>query len=350
MKILITNSLLQGLGGAQIFVRDLGRALERMGHEVMAFSSYPGRADKLEALGMIRTTDDPTACGFQPDIIHAQHHLDAMAAILALPGVPALYHCHGAVWRECVPKHPRILHYLAMSRTLRERIVIESGIPPENISLWLNTADLSRFSTVRTPPERPSRALLYNKIHRPDSPTVLAIREAADAMGLQFDCIGQKFGNEIPHPETVLPQYDIVFASGKSAVDALACGCALIVLGRTGCGRMVLPENFDHFRSVNFSIPVNSPAPDARKIQAELANYSASACAQVSARLRSEADHQRSVELLTALYQRIIEQFRHARQDPAAEASAALAYLRKIVPLVRGTELAPADQILATTR
>ncbi len=132
-----------------MFVRDLARALQARGHVVFAYSSDLGEGERLLESDVLGVSTDLEKLPFQPDIIHAQHHLDAMTALTALPGVPALYHCHGAVWREAVPKHPRIYHYLAMSRTLAERIMVESNIAADDITLWWNTVDTARFRTVR---------------------------------------------------------------------------------------------------------------------------------------------------------------------------------------------------------
>lgn len=338
MNILITNSCLATLGGSESFVRDLGCTLKNLGHTVMAYSHNPGDARRLSELTMVESTDNLRELKFRPDVIHAQHHLDAMAAIMALPGVPALYHCHGGVWRETPPRHPRIYHYLAMSRTLAERISIEANIPPANISVWLNTVDIQRFTTVRQLPTRPARALFYNKIHHSGSPTVAAIREATSKLGLSLDFIGRKFGPLVSNPETVLPNYDIVFASGRSAIDALACGCAVVVLGRTSCGEMVVPENYDRIRGVNFSIAVNSAPATAEKIETQLRRYDATDCAQISQRLRGEADARLSGPKLMRIYEDVIATHLTTPADLPEEMRAAARYLRQMTPLILNCE------------
>ena len=335
MNILITNSCLESLGGSQSFVRDLGLGLQNLGHTVMAYSSDPGDREVLCQNGMVPTTDQLEKLPFRPDVIHGQHHLDAMAAIIALPGVPAIYHCHGAVWRECPPRHPRIYHYLAMSRTLAERIMVESNIAPAEITVWLNSVELGRFANVRTLPLRPARALLYNKMHGLDSPTTTAITEAASRLGIVLEFAGRKFDRLISDPQNFLPNYDIVFASGKSAIDALACGCAVIVLGRTSCGEMVVPENFDRLRQANFAIAVNSPPPSADKIERELRRYSAEPCTFVSQRVRHEADASLSAEKLVSIYEQVIARHQSTQPDLPAEMLATAQYLRKITPLVQ---------------
>ena len=193
---------------------------------------------------------------FVPDLIHAQHHLDAMTAIMALPGVPAIYCCHGATYADKQPKHPRIVRYVAVTPTSRLRMAIESGIDESLIDVVYNAVDLHRFRAIRNPPDRPRRALVYRRNLDPNSLISRQIREAAVVAGLEleFRGIGPKL-TPLLNPEEVLPDYDLVFTSGKSAIDALACGCAVILLGHTGSGEMVCEANFDRLRRANFTPP-----------------------------------------------------------------------------------------------
>ncbi len=338
MKILITNNRLDLRGGAEMWVRDLARALQARGHLVFAYSSDPGEGERLLESDPVAVSTNLEDLPFQPDIIHAQHHLDAMSALAALPDVPALYHCHGAVWRECPPRHPRIYRYLAISRTAAERMMVESNITPAEITVWPNVIDTTRFRTVRTLSARPARALFFNGHHRPESETVAAVRAAAEECGLALDFAGFHFHKRIERPETSLPNYDIVFASGKSALDAMACGCAVIVLGRTSCGPMVLPENFAALRDVNFSIAVNSAPPSKERIVSEIRKFSATESARATEQVRREADITPAVETLLGIYQAIITQHRARPVDFTAEMHAVSRYLRRLVPLIKALD------------
>ncbi len=338
MKILITNSTVAKPGGAECFVRDLGQALAGRGHEVAAYITTPVSGRSSAAGETLPIFHDLDALPFRPDVIHAQHHLDAMAVIIGLPGVPAVYHCHGAVWRESLPLHPRILHYLAMSRTLAERMIIESNLDPRTVTHWYNTVDTVRFKKVRLPGAKIAKALFYNKIHGPDSPTYRAISEATAALGIDLAAVGKYFGNPIV-PESTLPEYDLVFASGKSAIDALASGCAVIVLGRTGCGELVTTDNYDRLRQVNFSIAVNSPAPGVNEVRDQLLRYDPGDCATITYWIRRDADLLARVDGLLEIYQRVVEMNRHRLPDDAEEVRAQARYLRWITPLIRSTDL-----------
>lgn len=334
MNVLVTNTRVYGRGGSESFLRELVRGLQSRGHSVLVYSNDAVPADAVPD-DILPVASDLEALPFRPDILHAQHHLDAMTALAALPGVPALYHCHGAVWRECPPAHPRIYHYLTVSRTLAERMAVESSLSASDITVLLNSVDIDRFRLRRALPSRPARALFFNNRHGEGSDTLAAIREAVSRRGLALDCVGAPFGTLISQPETILPEYDVVFASGRSAIEAIACGCAVIVLGRAGCGGMVTPETFDRFRDVNFTIAVNSPPPSADAIAVELDRFSAPAVTQVSERLRREADFRDAVDRLLPIYEQVVARHRAAAPDPTAESLAMMQYLRRIVPLVK---------------
>lgn len=337
MRILITNHKLGTRGGSEAFVRDLARGLQSLGHSVIAYSSDLRQRERLLENDMIPVATDLEKLPYLPDVIHGQHHLDAMSAVLALPGVPALYHTHEGSWLGCPPKHPRIYHYLAVSRTLRERLIVEFNIPQSDITVFLNGVDLARFCRVRTPPVQAARALFYNSRQKDSGDTLSAIREAALQCGLEFDCVGTPFGNVTAEPEKLLPCYDIVFASGISAIEAMACGCAVVILGRTSCGEMVQPENFDRFRQVNFSIAVNSPPPSVERIVEQLRGFNAGRCAAVTERLRREADFSQGVRQLVTIYEKVIERHNQSKPDLRAEVLAASRYLRMLVPLIKET-------------
>ena len=285
-----------------------------------------------------------TPLPFVPDVIHAQHHLDAMTAIMALPGVPAVYNCGGATRMEKQPRHPRIVRYVAMSPTSRLRMATESGIDESLIDVVYNAVDLHRFRVIRNPPDRPRRALVYRRNLDSDSLIGRQIREAAVVAGLEleFRGIGPKL-TPLPNPQEVLPDYDLVFTSGKSAIDALACGCAVILLGNTSSGEMVCEANFDRLRRANFSVPVNSPPPGAATILGQIERYSPAQVVASSRLLRQVAGLDAYVDQFLAIYGRAIEARRQADPDLRAEQRAAARYLRSLAPLIRPLDELPAD-------
>jgi hypothetical protein len=180
----------------------------------------------------------------------------------------------------------------------------------------------------------------------PGSPFGLEVCEAANRKGLELDFrgIGPKL-SILPRPEEALLDYDIVFASGKSAIDALACGCAVILLGITSTGEMVCEENFDRLRRANFAPPVNSPPPNAAAIVHQIERYSAAGATSTTRRLRDIANLDDHVDQMVAIYQRAVDSFRQMPADLPAERRVAAQYFRSLAPMVAPLDKPPADRM-----
>ena len=85
MRVLITNNTLDHRAGSELYVRDIALALLRRGHHPIAYSTRLGTvADELR-VATVPVIDDLNLLTVIPDIIHGQHHLDAMTALLHFP-------------------------------------------------------------------------------------------------------------------------------------------------------------------------------------------------------------------------------------------------------------------------
>ena len=98
------------------------------------------------------------------------------------------------------------------------------------IDLLPNAVDLDRFRPRDALPERPRRALLLAK----NSEHVDAVREASRIAGMQLDEIGSAFGRVVDDLDVRLKDYDLVFATARMALEALAVGCSVIVCDGRG--------------------------------------------------------------------------------------------------------------------
>jgi len=71
-------------------------------------------------------------------------------------------------------------------------------------------------------------------------------------MGPELDVIGFGAGTGVSNPEHVLHRHDIVFATARCALEAMAVGAAVVLCDFGGVGPMVTGENFDRLRCMNF--------------------------------------------------------------------------------------------------
>ncbi|MEI9865374.1 MAG: glycosyltransferase [Limisphaerales bacterium] len=190
MRILITNNTLQHRSGSELYARDVACRLRELGHEVVAFSTQIGAvADDMVAGGVV-VVDNLSRLPFQPDIIHGQHHLETMTALLYLPGVPAVYFCHGALpWEEMPPVFPRIRCYAAVDFACRERVVRDAGVPEAAVRILPNFVNLQRFGMRPPLPEKPQRALIFSNGATGDN-YAKEIRVVCANVGVAVDTIG----------------------------------------------------------------------------------------------------------------------------------------------------------------
>src|SRR5207253_11139176 len=98
--------------------------------------------------------------------------------------------------------------------------------------------DLARFARRRPLPPRPRRALIFsNRAH--EYTFIPAVRSACRRRGLELDVGGAGVGRTVDNPETLLPNYDLVFAKARCALEAMAVGSAVILCDADGLGPLV---------------------------------------------------------------------------------------------------------------
>jgi hypothetical protein len=154
---------------------------------------------------------------------------------------------------------------------------------------------------------------------------------------LSLDLIGRGFGTASPAPESLLHRYDLVFAKGRSALEAMAVGTAVVPVSAFGLGPMVTAADFDRLRRLNFGIrALRLPLTPAALI-AEIARYDAADAAEVSRRVRATADREDAVDALVALYRGVLDRWRDPLSHPGApeESRAASRYLRSLTSTLK---------------
>lgn len=348
MRILITNNTLGPRAGSELYVRDLALALMKRGHNPVAYSTMLGEVAEELRRATVPVIDDLAQLSAPPDIIHGQHHLDAMTAMLAFPESPAVFLCHGwAPWEEAPPLFPSIRRYVAVDELCRERLLTTGAIPEARVEVLHNFVDLERFPLRAPLPEQPQSALIFSN-YAGDGPMLAAIRAACARAGIgRVDVVGGALGNAAPRPEDILGGYDLVFAKAKCALEALACGCAVIVADFSGLAGLVDTANFDRLRSLNFGVRTMQAAPVTEEgVWRELARFDAAEARLVSGRVRQVADLSLVVTRWLAIYAEALDEWRGLGQDPGlpgAQLRAASRYMRSLAPVLKTRQAA--DQL-----
>lgn len=332
MRILLTNVTLASRTGTEINIRDIALGLLRRGHQPVVYSPHLGEmADEIRA-ATVPVVDDLTRIAAPPDVIHGHHHTSTMTALLRFPGVPALFFVHDwAAWTDEPLRFPRVQLYVPVDATNRDQLELEHGIPRERIRLLLNAVDLERFAPRPPLPARPRRALVFSN-YAAEGDHLAALREACAGAGIELAVVGSGVGNSAVRPEAVLPDFDLVFAKGRAALEALAVGCAVVLCDVRGLGEMVSSAELPRLRALNLGRRALQRPVTAAALAAEIARYDAADAAAVSSSIRAEAGLERQLDRLLGLYEEAIRFAAAAPDDPAHEGEAAAAYLQRWLP------------------
>jgi hypothetical protein len=293
----------------------------------MVYSPRLGPIAQELARATVEVVDHPRRLSTSPDVIHGHHWLPTMAALLECPGVPGLFVCHDFVHDHDVPPiFPRLRQYVAVDENCLRRL-LRQGVPDCRIRIIFNGVDLCRFTPRPALPGRPGRALVFSN-YASEETHLGCVRQACQRAGLDVDVIGARAGSSVENPEALLGQYDIVFAKGRCALEALAVGASVILCDWPGSGPLVTVANVERLRRCSFGWPELRGPLSASTLAREIGRYDPDDAAEVSRWVRGNATLDAMVEDLILAYRDTIREHgmrsRDGRDD--AERAAARAY------------------------
>lgn len=337
MRILFTNNALALRTGSVLYVKDLASVLCRRGIEVSVYSPVLGEvADELRREG-VTVCHDLAAVPWRPDVIHGHHHLETMSALLRFRGVPAVFVSHGwTPWEEIPPLHPRILRYVAVDGPTRDAAVRRHGVPADRVRILPNFVDLERFRPRSPLPPRPGRALVYSN-YASEETHLPAVREACARKGIALDVIGLGVGRCEEKPEKVLGEYDLVFAKGRAALEAVAAGAAVVVCDVFGVGPMISTGNMKLLYTLEGDYSQLYGPLGVDRLLREIDRYDAADAGRVSAWARSVAGLDPAASGFLALYREVLEESTVTKVDAGEEAKAEARYLAWISDAARAS-------------
>jgi hypothetical protein len=305
-RVLITNDKLNTRFGAETATRDLVLGLAALGERPVVYTPEPGDLSEEIREAGIPVITDLRAVPFQPDIVHGNQHPETVEALLAFPRARGIFVCHARLaWPATPPLTDRLQHYVAVDHNCLERLTIDYAIPSERVSVIFNSVDTGRFARRQPLPERPRRALVFSN-YATDENFLVAIRAACQQINLPLDVIGSGVGKLVARPQNVLPDYDVVFAKARCAIEAMAVGNAVILCDETGLGPMVHSHEVAELRKWNFGMrTLQSPITPAR-IRAEIARYNAADARQVSDYVREHSASTRLIPEYSSLYEKVM--------------------------------------------
>jgi hypothetical protein len=331
MRVLIASDFLADPGGVQTYERDLACWLLERGHSPVVYSPVLGEsARQLERL-TVPVTDNLSSIAAVPDLIHGDGPVATMTALLHFRRTPAMFVCHGWQLNPAAPRFPRILRYVAVDDTCADRLLTRDGIPPERVSVLLNAVDIRRFRQRAPLPAKPGRAIVFsNAAH--ELTHLPIVREACRQASIDLDVVGQFANTSVSDPESLLGRYDLAFAKAKCAIEAMACGLAVVLCDSAGIGGMVRTADVDRMRRLNFGKRALNKPPSVESLLDAIALYDPADARKVSDHIRATATMDELCNSLYTVYETVIEEY--ARQggetDYDAEGRLAAAFLHRL--------------------
>lgn len=298
LRVLVANGTLAGRTGTETLTRAIAIGLLRRGHRPVVYAPELGPlAEELRAAS-IPVTDDLRTLTTAPDVIHAHHTPTAAIAATRFRARPVVFVAHDfRAWHDIPPVLPNIRRYLAVNEALVDRLTGACGIPAGRVGLLLNPVDTARFLPGPPLPPAPARALLIAK-----GVGTGPFEEACRRRDIALDVVGHGVGRVVDAPERLLLDYDLVFASGLTALEAMACGRATVVADPRGLAGMATLASLPWLRRHNLGLRALIHPLTAEALGAEIDRYDPQEAASLSVTVRGEADLGRYVDQLIEVY------------------------------------------------
>jgi hypothetical protein len=253
LRVALSNWSLQNRSGSELWTFDIAGYLQRHDTDVIVHAPVLGAvADAITASAIRVTSSADEVLAFAPDIVHL-NHAEAVKDVVAplMSGQAKVVNmCHGLYPRPGLPLRRDAHRYCATSITAKTKIRLLTGGGWDTIHIIPNFFDAARFRR-RDKRESGKKALVYSNKVGPDD--IALLRAAIERHGYQFDAAGQ-WERPVDRPEEILPGYDLVFAVGRSAIEALGCGCQVVIWEYGVIGPLVTPENFWTCVVANFAL------------------------------------------------------------------------------------------------
>jgi hypothetical protein len=331
MRILLANIGLRGRTGTEIVTMDMARGLTRRGHQVLVFTPDLGESGRRLRQEGIAVTDRLSDSKFRPDLVHGNHSIDLVQGLIAYPGVAGVFVCHNPHHWICSPPDlSRIQSFVSVDRLGLERIERELPRAAGKVQIIHNAVDLEIFTPRDPLPSRAKRALILTK----NNGHIETIQTACSRLGLKIDAIGPGLDLVVDDLPARLRQYDIVFATARMAIEAMATGCAVIVCDSRGLAGMATKHTVDVWRDYNFGYGVLSRTVSIDSIVSEIERYDATDAAAVADDVRKTQDLDSTLEKYESLYERALRT--HICVDPEIEGRELSELMRLWLPVIEG--------------
>lgn len=225
MRLVLGSFYLDAPGGAVTYFATVAEHLQKLGHEVHAFTRSPGTvAEWLGDRGVLVAGPDelPGEC----DAILVQDAMCAYELAERYPHTPQAFVAHGKEFdMELPPQVPGVIGALVVMNDRMRRRAEAIAVDVEVVRLR-QPIDYNRFVPHGDLPPRPRRAVLLGNYLKGDRRE--AVTSALERAGVEWSQLGRP-GEVTADPSVELGRADVVIGYGRSVLEGMAAGCAAYV-------------------------------------------------------------------------------------------------------------------------
>jgi hypothetical protein len=241
VKILIGTRGLVAHGGSQSYVETAVAELRQLGHRVVVYSPNLGHvAGRLRSTGVevVGSLDDVGAV----DVAHVQHASTAFSVRARFPRLPMVYVCHSSVLDIEDPPALAAPQIVVVLSNLVARRLAASAVAGSTEIVRLRQPVALAFREDGMVPIRDSpRRAVYAGRRSPAFETFLG--SVCSQLGVELEWIGGT-SDSVDDLTPAFMRSDIVFAVGRTLLEAMALGRAGFVLDERGSGGFVTQESY----------------------------------------------------------------------------------------------------------
>lgn len=265
MKILMTNNRLDERGGSESYLETVAPELRRLGAEVVLFSPSLGAvADGFRRQGFL-VVGSPDQVPDDIDVVHGQHSTSVAQVRSRLPEVPLVFVAHS--WFVPIEDPAPELRPAALV-ACNDRVAARLrafDLPGAAVHRLRQPVEISYADGPRTPPADVPRSLLV--VSRRMRNRMSEVERACERAGIAV----RSLRGESDDPRPDMRAADIVVASGRTALEAMALGRAVLLLDETVVGGWVDEQSWPLFEAQGFALAPSGNEPD---LDTLLASYS----------------------------------------------------------------------------
>jgi len=305
MRVLMTNHHLWQPGGSETWTDTVSRELVRRGHDVEVLAAVPGLYAEIISCPVVV---EPTG-RYDLALVNQNSGMPRAASVADR----VIMTCHG-VYPDLEQPVPGAHRYVSVSEEVQQHL-FHLGFLSEVI---LNPIACDIFAPVR--PIRSTVRRVLSLCHGEDAMSL--VQSACDRLGVEFVAIRGARSYSAP---SLMNEVDLVVGLGRTAMEGMACGRAVLVLDSRDYSPaymdgLVDRHTVDEFASSNFSGRARRIAPTEDEVVKLISSFDPSSGAANREFVLRELEVTKQVDKYLELADSIDRHaLRHVRDEPDYE-------------------------------